>query len=78
MKEKILIIDREPDIRKSLEALLRKEGYHVRSASGGKEAIDILKSEPFDLVIMDINLPGTNGLNVMKNINPSSPNIFIK
>ena len=68
MKEKILIIDREPDIRKTLEALLRKEGYQVRSASGGKEAIDILKSEPFDLVIMDINMPGTNGSQVMRNI----------
>jgi len=68
MKERILIIDREPDIRKTLETILRKEGYQVRSASGGQEAIDILKSEPFDLVIMDINLPETNGLNVMRNI----------
>ena len=68
MNEKILIIDREPDIRKTLEALLRKEGYQVRSTSGGKEAIDILKSEPLDLVIMDINLPGLNGNNVMRNI----------
>ena len=68
MKEKILIIDREPDIRKTLETLLSKEGYQVRSASGGEEAIDIFKSEPFDLVIMDINMPGTNGLQVMRNI----------
>ena len=67
-KEKILIIDREPDIRKTLEKLLRKEGYQVRSASTGKGAIDILKSETFDLVIMDINMPGTNGLQVMRKI----------
>ncbi|MFH1931470.1 MAG: response regulator [Pseudomonadota bacterium] len=68
MKEKILIIDREPDIREILETLLRKEGYQVGSASTGKGAIDILKSESFDLVIMDINMPGTNGLQVMRNI----------
>ena len=68
MNEKILIIDREWDIRKTLETLLRKEGYQVRSASRDEEAIDIFKSEPFDLVIMDINMPGTNGLQVMRKI----------
>jgi len=68
MKEKILIIDREPDIRKTLETLLRKEGYQVRSASGGEEAINTLKSEPSDLVVMDINMTGTNGLQVMRKI----------
>ena len=68
MNEKILIIDREPDIRKTLENLLRKEGYQVRSTSGSEEAIDIFKSEPFDLVIMDINMPGSNGLQVMRKI----------
>ena len=68
MNEKILIIDREPDIRKTLETLLRREGYQVRSASGGEEAIDTLKSDPSDLVIMDINMTGTNGLQVMRKI----------
>ena len=68
MKEKILIIDREPDIRKTLETLLEKEGYQVRSASGNEEATDALKSEAYDLVIMDINMPGTNGLQAMRNI----------
>jgi len=66
MNEKILIIDREPDIRKTLEILLRKEGYQVRSASEGDEAVDTLKSEPFDLVIMDINMPVTSGLKVLR------------
>jgi len=68
MNEKILVIDRELDIRKTLETLLRKEGYQVRSASGGDEAVDTFKSEPFDLVIMDINMPVTTGLKVMRNI----------
>ena len=68
MNEKILIIDREPDILKTLETLLTKEGYQVRSASGGDEAVDTFKSEPFDLVIMDINMPVTSGLKVMRNI----------
>lgn len=68
MNEKILIIDREPDIRKALETLLKKEGYQVQNASMGEEAMDTLKSEPFDLVIMDINMPDTNGLQIIRNI----------
>jgi len=68
MNEKILIIDREPDIRRALKTLLRKESYQVRNASMGEEAMETLKSEPFDLVIMDINMPGTNGLQLMRNI----------
>jgi CheY-like chemotaxis protein len=66
MREKILVVDREPDIRKILKTILRKEGYQVRSAKGGDEALDIFKSEPFDLVIMDINMPVTSGLEVLR------------
>ena len=68
MNEKILIIDREPDIRKTLETFLRKKGYQVRSVSGGQEAMDTLKSESFDLIIMDINIPRAKGLEVLKKI----------
>ena len=68
MNEKILIIDREPDIVKNLNALLTKEGYQVRSAPMGEAVMDIVKSEPFDLVIMDINMPGKDGLKIMRNI----------
>ncbi|HEA66919.1 MAG TPA: response regulator [Desulfobacterales bacterium] len=77
MNEKILIIDRESDIRKTLEALLRKEGYQVRSASRGKEAIDSFKSEPSDLVIMDIRIPGIDGLELMKQIKNLDPDLEI-
>lgn len=68
MNEKILIIDREADIRKNLETLLRKNGYLVRSASRADEAIEALKSTSFDLVIMDIRIPDMNGLQLMKQV----------
>jgi len=60
MKEKILVIDHEKDNRTILEAVLKKEGYQVRTALDGKKAMDLIKSEPFDLVIMDIRAPGIN------------------
>ena len=77
MNEKILIIDREPDIRKTLESLLRKEGYQSRSASNAKEAIETFKSEPLDLVMMDIRIPGTDGIELMKQLKKIDSDIEI-
>ena len=68
MNEKILIIDHEPDIRKDLETILAKKGYQVMTASGSKAAISVLKSEPLDLVIMDIRMPGMDGLEFMREV----------
>jgi len=68
MNEKILIIDHEPDIRKGLETILAKKGYQVMTASGSEAAISVLKSEPLDLVIMDIRMPGMDGLDFMREV----------
>lgn len=77
MNEKILIIDREPDIRKTLEALLRKEGYQSRGASNAKEAIETFQSGPLDLVMMDIRIPGTDGIELMKQLKKLDSDIEI-
>jgi len=68
MNEKILVIYYEPDILRTLENILTNEGYQVRSASGSEEAIDVLKSESFGLVIMDIRMPGVDGVEFMKQV----------
>ena len=68
MNEKILIIDHEPDIRKGLETILAKKGYQVMTASGSEAGISVLKSEPLDLVIMDIRMPGMDGLEFMREV----------
>jgi DNA-binding NtrC family response regulator len=77
MNEKILIIDHEPDILRALEAILTKEGYQVRSASGREEAVSVSKSEAFDLVIMDIRMPGMDGLEFMRQIKKSGDDIEV-
>jgi len=77
MNERILIIDSDRDILKCLEILLGQEGYQIRSASRGEEAIEIFKSESFDLVIMDIRVPGIDGLELMKRIKNSDEEIAI-
>lgn len=68
MKEKILVIDHEKDNRTILEAVLKKEGYEVRSTPDGKKAMDLIKSEPFDLAIMDIRTPGINRMEAISQI----------
>ena len=68
MNEKILIVDREADILKTLETILAKEGYRVRSASGCEEAFDFINSETFQLVVADIRMPEMSGLEFIKQI----------
>ena len=68
MNEKILIIDDDPDILETLDQALNQEGFQVRSASSGIEAMEIFKSEPFDLVITDIRMPQMDGLEVLKQV----------
>jgi DNA-binding NtrC family response regulator len=68
MNERILIIDREPDILNTLDNILSKAGFYTKSAAKFQEAFDLIKSEPFDLVIMDIRTPEMDGLKAMEKI----------
>lgn len=58
----ILIVDDDSQLRRSFEKLLQDEGYEVRSASSGEAAIVMAKEKTPDLVVMDVRLPGINGL----------------
>jgi two-component system alkaline phosphatase synthesis response regulator PhoP len=66
MKEKILIVDDEKDIIKMLEYNLKKEGFRTVSACDGEEALDLVKEEHPDIIILDLMLPGIDGLEVCK------------
>ncbi len=68
MNEKILIVDDEKDILRILNSILTKEGFEVRNACEGNEAIEIFKAEHFDLVITDIRMPGMDGIEVLKKV----------
>ena len=65
MKKKILVVDDELDVRKTIEAALHIENYSVQTIDSGKAAIALLESEPFDLVITDIRMPGEDGMEVL-------------
>ena len=65
-RPRILLVDDEPSIRHVLSHVLRREGYHVTTAEGGRQAIEKLKSEPFDLLLSDIRMPDVSGVDVLR------------
>ncbi len=65
---KILIVDDEKSIRDSLAQVLKYEGYAVREARDGKEAIALAMEEQLDAVLLDIKMPGMDGIEVLKRI----------
>jgi len=77
MKEKILVIDHEKDNRTILKNVLRKEGYQVTSSADGEKAMDLIRSESFDLVIMDIRTPGINRLEAVSRIKEAGEDIEV-
>ena len=63
---KILIVEDEAKIARFVSLELKHEEYDTRSVGDGREALDIISSEEFDLIILDIMLPGLNGLEVLR------------
>ena len=58
----ILIVDDETEIRESLQTLLELEGYRVDTAENGEDGLARIAGQPFDLVLLDLALPGRNGM----------------
>jgi DNA-binding response OmpR family regulator len=69
---RILLVDDEHSVQKLLAYPLRKEGYEVVSALDGREALDRLRDDEFDLVVLDVMLPKVDGFDVCRQIRASS------
>jgi two-component system KDP operon response regulator KdpE len=68
----ILVVDDEPQIRRVMRTNLTSQGYMVLEARSGEEALETLRSERPDLVLLDINMPGISGLETCKEIRSNS------
>jgi two-component system, OmpR family, response regulator RpaB len=77
MKNNILIVDDEPIARQSLSDILRLEGYNVVSVASGEAAVDYLRNYAVDLMIVDLKMPGMNGLDVIQVANQLAPDAQI-
>ena len=66
IQQTILVVDDEAPMRKLLSSNLKASGYAVHAAADGTEALKVLQEQPVDLLLLDINLPGPNGLQVLE------------
>ncbi len=73
MKSNILVVDDEPIARQSLTDILKLEGYLVNSAPNGQAAVEYIRTHPVDLMIVDLRMPGMDGLEVVQVVNQVSP-----
>lgn len=73
----ILVVDDEPSISTLLQFNLQQAGYHVVSADDGKQAIEIALNEKLDLIILDLMLPGMDGMDVCKYLRQEKINVPI-
>jgi len=76
-QERILIVDDEKNIVSSLKGILADEGYDISVADDGLDALDIIQSDPPDLLLLDIWLPGMDGIEVLKTVKTYHPNIEV-
>jgi DNA-binding NtrC family response regulator len=74
---KILVVDDEHLIRWSLEQNLKKQGYDVLTAGSGEDALRIVREEQPDLVLLDIQLPGISGLEVLEKVKEFDEDIVV-
>lgn len=74
-RPRLLIIDDEPSIRESLETLLTLEGFDVTLAPDGGEGLEVLSHETFDLLLLDLALPGESGIDLLPRITSMHPEL---
>lgn len=72
MSNRILIVDDEKKIARFLELELKYEGYEVTVCYDGRDALELFKTVPFDLIILDVMMPGLNGIEVLRRIRQTS------
>ncbi len=77
MAELLLVVDDQEDIRRSLTGILEDEGYQVLSTDNGAEAIDMAMEEAPDLVLLDIWMPGLDGIQTLERLKDLAPDLTV-
>jgi two-component system response regulator (stage 0 sporulation protein F) len=77
MKAKILIVDDQFGIRILLNEVFQKEGYNTYQAANGLQALDIVKKHDPDLVLLDMKIPGMDGIEILKRMKVIDPDIRV-
>ena len=73
----VLVVDDEPGMRDTLMAILELEGYRVSSASDGETAVTTVRKGTFDVVVMDVRLPGRDGVSALQEMGKPPPQVIL-
>src|SRR5687768_3073370 len=74
---RILIADDEESIRFLLREVMRREGYDVQITDNGERAVQLVRENNFDLVILDVRMPGMDGIQALKEMRHIRPNLVV-
>jgi two-component system response regulator (stage 0 sporulation protein F) len=73
----VLVVDDEPGMRDTLMAIMELEGYRVSSASDGETAVTTVRKGTFDVVVMDVRLPGRDGVSALQEMGKPPPQVIL-
>jgi DNA-binding NtrC family response regulator len=76
-KSSILVVDDEEDVRDSLAGWLREDGYLVETAPGGQAALDRLAQQAYAVMLVDLKMPGVDGLQVLAEAKKKQPEVVV-
>jgi len=72
-QRRVLVVDDDPSIVETFGAILRSEGYEVASATNGRDAVELARREPIDLILLDLVMPGMDGLAALPQLREARP-----
>ena len=72
---RILVVDDDTAVRRVIRVFLQDRGYHVRTAAGAEEALELLQNERFDIVVTDLRLPVSSGLELLEKVRARLPGV---
>jgi two-component system alkaline phosphatase synthesis response regulator PhoP len=73
----VLVVDDEAAIRYSVSKTLQRVGYNVRDAASGEDALDVIQTQTFDVVLTDIRMPGLDGVELVRRIKDADPDTVV-
>lgn len=76
-RSNVLVVDDEPPLRRVLHTSLKARGFAVEEAGSGERALELIGQRPFDLILLDINMPGMGGVEVCRRLRALMPHVGI-
>jgi CheY-like chemotaxis protein len=73
----VLVADDEPGMRETLVDIFSDSGYRVSAAPDGEAALEAIRGNPFDVVVMDIRMPGRDGVSVLREVGHPPPQVIL-